>query len=83
MFKFGLSARGVRKLIQSFCLQTLYLPEERTYLNKHVIVRATEHDAGRYLCVAANTRGYRLRGAYLSVLPGTEIPSVTRCIPFL
>nr|XP_026690297.1 fibroblast growth factor receptor-like 1 isoform X2 [Ciona intestinalis] len=49
--------------------ETLYLPEERTYLNKHVIVRATEHDAGRYLCVAANTRGYRLRGAYLSVLP--------------
>lgn len=41
-----------------------------SYLNKLLITRAKEEDAGMYICLGANTMGYNFRSAYLTVLPG-------------
>lgn len=41
-----------------------------SYLNKLLITRAKEEDAGMYICLGANTMGYSFRSAYLTVLPG-------------
>lgn len=41
-----------------------------SYLNKLLISRAKEDDAGMYICLGANTMGYSFRSAFLSVLPG-------------
>lgn len=43
-----------------------------SYLNKLLITRAKEDDAGMYICLGANTMGYSFRSAYLTVLPGNE-----------
>lgn len=43
-----------------------------SYLNKLLITRAKEDDAGMYICLGANTMGYSFRSAYLTVLPGKE-----------
>ncbi|KAF7667002.1 hypothetical protein LDENG_00080970 [Lucifuga dentata] len=40
-----------------------------SYLNKLLITRAKEEDAGIYICLGANTMGYSFRSAYLTVLP--------------
>ncbi|RXM29877.1 Fibroblast growth factor receptor-like 1 [Acipenser ruthenus] len=40
-----------------------------SYLNKLMIIRAKEEDAGMYICLGANTMGYSFRSAYLTVLP--------------
>ncbi|XP_063733175.1 fibroblast growth factor receptor-like 1a [Eleginops maclovinus] len=40
-----------------------------SYLNKLLIARAKEEDAGMYICLGANTMGYSFRSAYLTVLP--------------
>ena len=44
-----------------------------SYLNKLLITRAKEEDAGMYICLGANTMGYSFRSAYLTVLPGERI----------
>lgn len=44
-----------------------------SYLNKLLITRAKEEDAGMYICLGANTMGYSFRSAYLTVLPGIRI----------
>ncbi|KAK1159162.1 fibroblast growth factor receptor-like 1, partial [Acipenser oxyrinchus oxyrinchus] len=44
-------------------------PAHGSYLNKLMIVRAKEEDAGMYICLGANTMGYSFRSAYLTVLP--------------
>lgn len=41
-----------------------------SYLNKLLITRAKEEDAGMYICLGANTMGFSFRSAYLTVLPG-------------
>ena len=41
-----------------------------SYLNKLMITRAKEEDAGMYICLGANTMGYSFRSAFLTVLPG-------------
>lgn len=41
-----------------------------SYLNKLLITRAKEDDAGMYVCLGANTMGYSFRSAFLTVLPG-------------
>jgi hypothetical protein len=43
--------------------------EDGTYLNKLTIYDATEHDSGMYICLGANSMGYNLRSAFLTVLP--------------
>lgn len=43
-----------------------------SYLNKLLITRAKEDDAGMYICLGANTMGYSFRSAYLTVLPGKD-----------
>ncbi|CAF96974.1 unnamed protein product, partial [Tetraodon nigroviridis] len=53
-----------------------------SYLNKLLITRAKEDDAGMYICLGANTMGYSFRSAYLTVLPdvqpqGNSIPTAT------
>ncbi|KAL6117236.1 fgfrl1 [Pungitius sinensis] len=40
-----------------------------SYLNKLLIIRAKEEDAGMYICLGANTMGFSFRSAYLTVLP--------------
>ncbi|GCB65879.1 hypothetical protein scyTo_0013513, partial [Scyliorhinus torazame] len=40
-----------------------------SYLNKLMISRAKEEDAGMYICLGANTMGYSFRSAFLTVLP--------------
>ncbi|XP_027019402.2 fibroblast growth factor receptor-like 1b [Tachysurus fulvidraco] len=47
-----------------------------SYLNKLAIVKARDEDAGMYICLGANSMGYNLRTAYLTVLsdPQTEKP---------
>ncbi|KAL0969055.1 hypothetical protein UPYG_G00222120 [Umbra pygmaea] len=45
-----------------------------SYLNKLLITRAKEDDAGMYICLGANTMGYSFRSAYLTVLPDTKPP---------
>lgn len=44
-----------------------------SYLNKLLITRAKEEDAGMYICLGANTMGYSFRNAYLTVLPGETL----------
>lgn len=41
-----------------------------SYLNKLLITRAKEDDAGMYVCLGANSHGYSYRSAFLTVLPG-------------
>lgn len=41
-----------------------------SYLNKLLITRAREEDAGMYICLGANTMGYSFRSAFLTVQPG-------------
>lgn len=53
-----------------------------SYLNKLLISRAKEEDAGMYICLGANTKGYSFRSAYLTVLPDrksqpSSVPTVT------
>lgn len=43
-----------------------------SYLNKLLISRAKEENAGMYICLGANTMGYSFRSAFLTVLPGRE-----------
>ncbi|ELT93960.1 hypothetical protein CAPTEDRAFT_170033 [Capitella teleta] len=43
--------------------------QDGTYLNKLTIYDAVEHDSGMYICLGANSMGYNLRSAYLTVLP--------------
>ncbi|XP_061643756.1 fibroblast growth factor receptor-like 1a isoform X2 [Phyllopteryx taeniolatus] len=43
-----------------------------SYLNKLLITRAKEDDAGMYICLGANTMGYSFRSAYLTVLPDAK-----------
>ncbi|TNM98879.1 fibroblast growth factor receptor-like 1a [Takifugu flavidus] len=45
-----------------------------SYLNKLLITRAKEDDAGMYICLGANTMGYSFRSAYLTVLPDQQPP---------
>lgn len=45
-----------------------------SYLNKLMISRAKEEDAGMYICLGANTMGYSFRSAFLTVLPGRQVP---------
>ncbi|KAK6493707.1 fibroblast growth factor receptor-like 1 [Huso huso] len=49
-----------------------------SYLNKLMITRAKEEDAGMYICLGANTMGYSFRSAFLTVLPDPKphIPPV-------
>ena len=49
-----------------------------SYLNKLLITRAKEEDAGMYICLGANTMGYSFRSAYLTVLPGKPKNSHTQ-----
>lgn len=48
-----------------------------SYLNKLLITRAKEEDAGMYICLGANTMGYSFRSAFLTVLPDTKPPVTT------
>ncbi|KAL1261436.1 hypothetical protein QQF64_006701, partial [Cirrhinus molitorella] len=45
-----------------------------SYLNKLLITRAKEEDAGMYICLGANTMGYSFRSAFLTVLPDPKPP---------
>ncbi|XP_072112732.1 fibroblast growth factor receptor-like 1a isoform X1 [Mobula birostris] len=45
-----------------------------SYLNKLMISRAKEEDAGMYICLGANTMGYSFRSAFLTVLPDPKPP---------
>lgn len=45
-----------------------------SYLNKLLIARARQDDAGMYICLGANTMGYSFRSAFLTVLPGAPPP---------
>ncbi|XP_061552964.1 LOW QUALITY PROTEIN: fibroblast growth factor receptor-like 1 [Phycodurus eques] len=51
-----------------------------SYLNKLLITRAKEEDAGMYICLGANTMGYSFRSAFLTVLPDTK-PPITPIFP--
>ncbi|XP_028668707.2 fibroblast growth factor receptor-like 1 [Erpetoichthys calabaricus] len=44
-----------------------------SYLNKLMIVKAKDEDAGMYICLGANTMGYSFRNAYLTVLPDPKV----------
>lgn len=48
-----------------------------SYLNKLLITRAKEEDAGMYICLGANTMGYSFRSAYLTVLPDQKLQPIT------
>lgn len=48
-----------------------------SYLNKLLITRAKEEDAGMYICLGANTMGYSFRSAFLTVLPDSKPPITT------
>ncbi|XP_043983248.1 fibroblast growth factor receptor-like 1a isoform X1 [Gambusia affinis] len=53
-----------------------------SYLNKLLISRAQQDDAGMYICLGANSKGYSFRSAYLTVLPDrksqpSSVPMVT------
>uniref|UniRef100_A0A8C9Q7N7 Fibroblast growth factor receptor-like 1 n=1 Tax=Spermophilus dauricus TaxID=99837 RepID=A0A8C9Q7N7_SPEDA len=45
-----------------------------SYLNKLLISRARQEDAGMYICLGANTMGYSFRSAFLTVLPDPKPP---------
>ncbi|TRY86871.1 hypothetical protein DNTS_017252 [Danionella cerebrum] len=53
-----------------------------SYLNKLAIVKARDEDAGMYICLGANTMGYSVRSAYLTVLsdPKEEKDVISRHI---
>lgn len=52
-----------------------------SYLNKLLITRAKEEDAGMYICLGANTMGYSFRSAFLTVLPGEAWGGVSsKCV---
>nr|XP_020861118.1 fibroblast growth factor receptor-like 1 isoform X2 [Phascolarctos cinereus]XP_020861119.1 fibroblast growth factor receptor-like 1 isoform X2 [Phascolarctos cinereus] len=59
-----------------------------SYLNKLMITRARQEDAGMYICLGANTMGYSFRSAFLTVLPdpkppsGPAAPSSTSSLPW-
>uniref|UniRef100_A0A3Q2CMC6 Fibroblast growth factor receptor-like 1 n=1 Tax=Cyprinodon variegatus TaxID=28743 RepID=A0A3Q2CMC6_CYPVA len=54
-----------------------------SYLNKLLISRAKEEDAGMYICLGANTKGYSFRSAYLTVLPDRKSqPSSIPPVPY-
>uniref|UniRef100_A0A3P9PK19 Fibroblast growth factor receptor-like 1 n=1 Tax=Poecilia reticulata TaxID=8081 RepID=A0A3P9PK19_POERE len=58
-----------------------------SYLNKLLITRAKEDDAGMYICLGANTMGYSFRSAFLTVLPDMKppvslLPSNTSSLPW-
>ena len=58
-------------LLKHFCvalLQMMRLPDG-SYLNKLTINNVKSSDAGNYICLGANTMGYNLRFAYLTVQP--------------
>ncbi|XP_056328279.1 fibroblast growth factor receptor-like 1b [Danio aesculapii] len=44
-----------------------------SYLNKLAIVKARDEDAGMYICLGANTMGYSVRSAYLTVLSDPKV----------
>ncbi|XP_066572622.1 fibroblast growth factor receptor-like 1b [Amia ocellicauda] len=44
-----------------------------SYLNKLVITKARDEDAGMYICLGANTMGYSFRSAYLTVMPDPKV----------
>ncbi|XP_045919503.1 fibroblast growth factor receptor-like 1 [Micropterus dolomieu] len=52
-----------------------------SYLNKLLITRAKEEDAGMYICLGANTMGYSFRSAFLTVRPDTKPPITTMFSP--
>ncbi|KAF7647427.1 hypothetical protein LDENG_00172710 [Lucifuga dentata] len=52
-----------------------------SYLNKLLITRAKEEDAGMYFCLGANTMGYSFRSAFLTVLPDTKPPITPIFVP--
>uniref|UniRef100_W5MYE9 Fibroblast growth factor receptor-like 1 n=1 Tax=Lepisosteus oculatus TaxID=7918 RepID=W5MYE9_LEPOC len=52
-----------------------------SYLNKLLITRAKEEDAGMYICLGANTMGYSFRSAFLTVLPDPKPPSTPVLTP--
>lgn len=52
-----------------------------SYLNKLLITRAKEEDAGMYICLGANTMGYSFRSAFLTVLPDTKPPTAPMFSP--
>ncbi|KAG5845393.1 hypothetical protein ANANG_G00138490, partial [Anguilla anguilla] len=52
-----------------------------SYLNKLLITRAKEEDAGMYICLGANTMGYSFRSAFLTVFPDPKPPSATMLTP--
>lgn len=53
-----------------------------SYLNKLLITRARQDDAGMYICLGANTMGYSFRSAFLTVLPGGwACPAPSYCPP--
>lgn len=45
-----------------------------SYLNKLLIARARQDDAGMYICLGANTMGYSFRSAFLTVRPDPKPP---------
>lgn len=52
-----------------------------SYLNKLLITRARQDDAGMYICLGANTMGYSFRSAFLTVLPGARPPRHAMLVP--
>ncbi|XP_023655828.2 fibroblast growth factor receptor-like 1a [Paramormyrops kingsleyae] len=52
-----------------------------SYLNKLLISRAKEENAGMYICLGANTMGYSFRSAFLTVLPDPKPPTIPVSIP--
>ncbi|KPP58516.1 fibroblast growth factor receptor-like 1-like, partial [Scleropages formosus] len=52
-----------------------------SYLNKLLITRAKEEDAGMYICLGANTMGYSFRSAFLTVLPDPKPPTLPLPVP--
>ncbi|KAK2166455.1 hypothetical protein LSH36_39g15019 [Paralvinella palmiformis] len=55
--------------------------QDGSFLNKLTINHATEEDSGMYICLGANTKGYTIRSAYLTVLPESVYSSGMDAIP--
>uniref|UniRef100_A0A3Q3FLS4 receptor protein-tyrosine kinase n=1 Tax=Labrus bergylta TaxID=56723 RepID=A0A3Q3FLS4_9LABR len=62
----------VKPVIQWLKRVEVWSRPDGSYLNKLLITRAKEEDAGMYICLGANTMGYSFRSAYLTVLPGEK-----------
>ena len=43
--------------------------EDGSHLNRLNIYEATDTDAGMYICLAANSMGYNIRSAFLTLKP--------------